>query len=54
VGQGYELYRALQQNGVETEMVVYPGEGHAFRKLVHQKDVLGRVLSWFEEYLKEQ
>lgn len=51
VGQAYELYQGLLQVGVETEMVVYPREGHGFREIYHQIDVVERIVEWFERYL---
>ncbi len=53
VGQAYQLYRGLQQSGVETKLVVYPREGHGFREIYHKKDLLNRLTKWFEDYLVE-
>jgi len=50
--QSYEFWRALKAMGVKTEMVVYPNEGHAFHSPAHQKDVLLRMIRWFNENLK--
>jgi dipeptidyl aminopeptidase/acylaminoacyl peptidase len=50
--QSYEFWRALKTLGVKTEMVVYPNEGHAFHSPAHQKDVLLRMIRWFNENLK--
>ncbi|MDQ3624887.1 MAG: S9 family peptidase [Verrucomicrobiota bacterium] len=47
---GTMFYRALKKTGVETEMVIYPDEGHAIRQLPHQEDVIRRVLDWFARY----
>ncbi|MCK4851815.1 MAG: prolyl oligopeptidase family serine peptidase, partial [Candidatus Omnitrophica bacterium] len=52
VGQAYEFYRGLQQVGVETELVVYPREGHGFREIHHQIALVRRVVDWYELYLK--
>ena len=38
--------------GVETEMVVYPREGHTIRERGHQEDLQNRVLAWFDSHLK--
>ena len=47
-------YRALQKAGVETQLVIYPDEGHGIKQLPHQADVLRRVLDWFARHdLKE-
>ena len=50
--QSYEFWRALKTLGVKTEMVVYPNEGHGFHSPVHQRDVLLRMIGWFNENLK--
>jgi len=50
--QSYEFYHALKTMGVKTEMVVYPNEGHSFHSPAHQKDVLMRMIAWFNENLK--
>jgi dipeptidyl aminopeptidase/acylaminoacyl peptidase len=52
VGQSLALYRALKYFGVETELVIYPGEPHLPRQEKHQIDVLQRMLDWFDRYLK--
>ncbi len=51
--QSYEFWHALKTLGVPTQLVVYPGEGHAFRTVEHRKDVLRRTLAWFDRYLGE-
>jgi dipeptidyl aminopeptidase/acylaminoacyl peptidase len=50
--QGWELYNALQDAGVETELVTYPREPHGIREPEHEKDVLTRVLGWYDKHLK--
>ena len=50
--QSYEFWRALKTLGVKTQMVVYPNEGHSFHKPEHQKDVLLRMIAWFNENLR--
>ncbi|MEQ8787755.1 MAG: S9 family peptidase [Pirellulaceae bacterium] len=47
---GRMYYRALTSAGVETQMVLYPDEGHPIRQLPHQQDVLRRVLDWFSAH----
>jgi dipeptidyl aminopeptidase/acylaminoacyl peptidase len=51
VSQAHELYQALRDAGVETELVVYPREGHAILEREHQLDFIGRVHSWLERHL---
>jgi dipeptidyl aminopeptidase/acylaminoacyl peptidase len=47
---GTMFYRALQKAGVESQMVIYPDEGHGIKQLPHQEDVLRRVLAWFARH----
>jgi dipeptidyl aminopeptidase/acylaminoacyl peptidase len=49
--QSYEFWHALKTLGVKTQMVVYPGEGHAIRKPEHAQDLLTRTIGWFNENL---
>jgi dipeptidyl aminopeptidase/acylaminoacyl peptidase len=50
--QSYEFWHALKTLGVKTQMVVYPNEGHVFHDPKHQRDVLVRMIQWFNENLK--
>jgi dipeptidyl aminopeptidase/acylaminoacyl peptidase len=52
VGQAYEFYTGLKDVRVETELVIYPREGHNFQEHSHQLDVQKRVLAWFDKHLK--
>ncbi|MBI4622189.1 MAG: S9 family peptidase [Verrucomicrobia bacterium] len=52
IAMGRMFYRALKEVGVDTEMVIYPDEGHGIRQLPHREDVLRRVLAWFERHDK--
>jgi len=47
--QSYEFWHALKTFGVKTEFVLYPGEGHAFRKPEDSRDVFERLLKWFQD-----
>jgi len=53
VEQCYQFHRGLRRYGVETELVVYPREGHGPREEKHRLDVLNRTVGWFEKYLKK-
>jgi dipeptidyl aminopeptidase/acylaminoacyl peptidase len=46
--QSFEFWHALRAEGVKTQLVVYPNEGHGFRDPAHRRDVLERALYWFE------
>ena len=49
--QSFEFWHALKTEGVPTELVVYPGEGHSFKEAKNRVDVLRRTLAWFDRYL---
>lgn len=52
--QGYELYQGLKDRGVETELVLYPREGHgdmSMRERAHQLDLMRRIVGWYERHL---
>jgi dipeptidyl aminopeptidase/acylaminoacyl peptidase len=48
--QSQQFWRALQAQGVETRLVVYPGEGHRLRKPAHRRDRVVRILDWFDRH----
>ncbi len=50
--QSEQMYLSLKRLGVETELVIYPGESHGIARLGYQIDRIKRVLSWFNKYLK--
>ena len=49
-----QLYLALKRLGVETELVVYPGEHHGGFAPSHTQDLYERYLAWFGKYLKDE
>ena len=51
--QSFEFWHALRAEGVKTQLVVYPNEGHGFRDPAHRRDVLERALNWFETEMPE-
>jgi dipeptidyl aminopeptidase/acylaminoacyl peptidase len=51
LGQAVGFYRALKENHVETEFVIYPRERHAILERAHQLDMLSRVRSWCDRWL---
>jgi dipeptidyl aminopeptidase/acylaminoacyl peptidase len=50
--QSREFWHALKTQGVETELVIYPGEGHVFNQPEHERDARQRLDEWFDRYLK--
>ncbi|HEY1330032.1 MAG TPA: S9 family peptidase [Actinomycetota bacterium] len=50
-GQAIEFHRALREAGVETDLAVYPEEGHGVRKFPALLDYTTRVVAWFERHM---
>ncbi|HET8866316.1 MAG TPA: S9 family peptidase, partial [Gracilimonas sp.] len=48
-----QMYQAMKRLGLETQLVVYPGEHHGISKPTFQKDRFERYLNWFSTYVKE-
>jgi len=47
-----QMYQALRSLGVETQLVIYPGQHHAINKPSYRRDRLARYLAWYDRYLK--
>jgi dipeptidyl aminopeptidase/acylaminoacyl peptidase len=47
-----QLYLALKRLGVETQLVVYPGEYHGISRPSYKQDLYQRYLAWFGKYLQ--
>jgi dipeptidyl aminopeptidase/acylaminoacyl peptidase len=52
--QSYQFFRALKDNNVETELVIYPREGHGPNEKMHLLDLARRIPAWFESHLIER
>lgn len=52
--QSEQMFLSLKKLGLETELVIYPGESHGIRSLDFQLDRLKRVTNWFNKYLKPE
>ena len=52
VGQAEELFAAFVEAGVETELVIYPREGHVPMERAHALDAMRRTQAWFDRYLR--
>ena len=52
--QSREFWHALKTLGVETQLVIYPGEGHSFLASDHRRDIMQRMIAWFDHYLNAQ
>ena len=50
-GQAVEFHEALLAAGVETELALYPEEGHGVRDSLALADFAARACSWFERWM---
>jgi dipeptidyl aminopeptidase/acylaminoacyl peptidase len=50
--QSLEYWHALKTIGTETQLFIYAGEGHHFRKLNDLKDLRARIVGWYDRHLK--
>jgi dipeptidyl aminopeptidase/acylaminoacyl peptidase len=49
--QSREFWHALKTLAVPTQLVIYPNEGHFIAQPEHQRDIIERMLGWFDKYL---
>jgi dipeptidyl aminopeptidase/acylaminoacyl peptidase len=47
--QSFEFWHALRAEGVKTQLVVFPNEGHGFRNPAHTRDLEAREVAWFAQ-----
>ncbi|MEW6323147.1 MAG: S9 family peptidase [Acidobacteriota bacterium] len=47
-----QMYQALRSTGVETALVVYPGQFHGLSIPSYERDRLQRYLDWFNKHLQ--
>ena len=52
--QSFEAFRALTRQGVPTELLIFPGEGHGFSKPNHKLMVVQAEIDWLSHYLLNQ
>jgi dipeptidyl aminopeptidase/acylaminoacyl peptidase len=52
IGQSQQFYRGLKRYHVESDLVLYPREGHGLREEKHLVDRLTRIVAWYDKYLK--
>jgi dipeptidyl aminopeptidase/acylaminoacyl peptidase len=46
-----QMYQALRANGVDSQLIIYPGENHGIRKPSYVQDRYERYLAWYKKYL---
>ncbi len=47
-----QMYQALKSLGIDTQLVVYPGQNHGIVLPSFQRDRLQRYLAWYDKYLR--
>ena len=47
-----QMYQALRSMGVDTQLVIYPGQYHSITTPSYVRDRLERYLAWYGRYLK--
>ena len=47
-----QLYQALRRRGIDTQLVVYPGQSHGIRVPSYQVDRYERYLAWYDRYVR--
>ena len=48
---GEQMYQALKSLGVDTQLVIYPGQFHGLTIPSYQRDRLERFLAWYDRHL---
>lgn len=46
-----QMYQALRSNGVDTQLIIYPGQFHGLSKPSYLRDRLQRYIAWYGKYL---
>ena len=52
IAGGEQMYQALKSIGVDTQLVIYPGQFHGLTIPSYERDRLQRYLNWFNKYLQ--
>ena len=50
---GEQMYQALRSLGVDTQLVIYPGQFHGITVPSYKKARLEPSLAWYDKYLKK-
>src|SRR5712691_245066 len=50
-GQAREFYQALIGHGIDSQLAIYPQEGHGVSRYPAVTDYLTRLVTWFERYM---
>ena len=50
--QSLEFWHGLKAMGVKTQLVIYANEGHYIAQPEHERDIVHRMVNWFDEHMK--
>lgn len=48
-----QMYQALRGLGIDTQLIIYPGEYHSIDRPSFQRDRMQRYLDWYAKYLRK-
>jgi dipeptidyl aminopeptidase/acylaminoacyl peptidase len=51
---GQQMYQALRSLGIDTRLVIYPGEHHGIARPSFVRDRYERYLAWYDKYLNSK
>jgi len=49
-----QIYQVLKRRGIETQLVVYPGEFHGLRRPSFVRDRYNRFLVWYQRFVRAE
>jgi dipeptidyl aminopeptidase/acylaminoacyl peptidase len=52
INNSEQLYQALKRRGIDTQLVVYPGESHGIARPSFIRDRYGRYLAWYDRTVR--
>lgn len=47
-----QMYQALKSQGIDTQLIVYPGQNHGITRPSYVRDRLERYVGWYDKYLR--
>ena len=47
-----QMYQALKSQGIDTQLIVYPGQNHGITRPSFVRDRLERYVGWYDKYLR--
>ena len=52
IGEGMQLYTAVQRKGIDSKLLIFPDEGHWVLKPQNSQLWYHTVIGWVDKYLK--